>query len=55
MPKIHIVDPTKERKPGKLKFPTVPLNAYKGTVPEELKALGNDAVIGMLEDMMLIR
>ena len=55
MPKIHIVDPTEERKPGKLKFPTVPLNAYKGTVPEELKALGKDAVVGMLEDMMLIR
>jgi len=55
MPKAHIVNPTDERKPGKLKFPTVPLNAYKGTVAEELKALGKDAVVGMLEDMMLIR
>ena len=55
MPKIHIVDPMEERKPGKLKFPTVPLNAYKGTVAEELKSLGKDAVVGMLEDMMLIR
>ncbi|MDP6490652.1 MAG: thiamine pyrophosphate-dependent enzyme [Kiritimatiellia bacterium] len=55
MPKVHIVDPTEERKPGKLKFPTVPLNAYKGTVADELKSLGKDAVIGMLEDMMLIR
>ena len=55
MPKVHIVDPTEERKPGKLKFPTVPLNAYKGTVADELKALGKDAVVGMLEDMMLIR
>jgi 2-oxoisovalerate dehydrogenase E1 component len=55
MPKVHIVDPAKERKPGKLKFPTVPLNAYKGTVAEELKSLGKDAVVGMLEDMMLIR
>jgi 2-oxoisovalerate dehydrogenase E1 component len=55
MPKIHIVDPVEERKPGKLSFPTVPLNAYKGTVAGELKALGKDAVVGMLEDMMLIR
>ncbi len=35
MPKHQIVDPQKERKPGKLKFPTIPLNAYKGTVEEE--------------------
>jgi 2-oxoisovalerate dehydrogenase E1 component len=55
MPKVHVVDPTKERKPGKLKFPSVPLNAYKGTVDDEIKSLGKDAVIGMLEDMMLIR
>ncbi|MBT3192582.1 MAG: dehydrogenase [Verrucomicrobia bacterium] len=55
MPKIHIVDPVEERKPGKLKFPTVPLNAYKRTVAEEAKTLGKDAIVGMLEDMMLIR
>ena len=55
MPKIHIVDPTEERKPGMLSFPEVPLNAYKGTVAGEIKSLGKDAVIGMLEDMMLIR
>ncbi len=55
MPKVHIVDPTEERKPGKLKFPSVPLNAYKGTVADEIKSLGKDAVVGMLEDMMLIR
>ena len=55
MPKVHIVDPAEERKPGTLKFPKVPLNAYKGTVAEELKSLGKDAVVGMLEDMMLIR
>ncbi len=55
MPKIQVVDPRKERKPGKLKFPPVPLNAYTGTVAQELKSLGKDAVVGMLEDMMLIR
>ena len=55
MPQHHLVDPAKERKPGKMKFPTVNMNAYKGTVAEELKKLGKDAVVGMLEDMMLIR
>ena len=55
MPKVHIVDPIEERKPGKLKFPSVPLNAYKRSVADEAKALGKDALIGMLEDMQLIR
>ena len=55
MPKHQIVDPFKERKPGKLKFPTVPLNAYNRSVAEEIENLGADALLGMLEDMMLIR
>ncbi len=55
MPKIVIVDPNKERKPGMLAFPEVPLNQYKGTVAQEVKKLGKANVIGMLEDMMLIR
>jgi len=55
MPKIQIVDPKEERKPGKLKFPSVPLNVYKTSVADELASLGKDAVFGMLEDMMLIR
>ena len=55
MPKHQIVDPGKERKPGKLKFPTVPLNAYSKSVAEEVENLGGEALQGMLEDMMLIR
>lgn len=55
MPKQLIVNPAKERKPGKLKFPAVKLNSYKGSVAEEIEKLGKDAVVGMLEDMMLIR
>ncbi len=55
MPKHQIVDPTQERKPGKLEFPEVPLNAYDGTIADELKNLGKDALLGMLEDMLLIR
>ncbi len=55
MPKTVIVDPNKERKPGRLVFPEVALNQYKGTVAQELKKLGRASVVGMLEDMMLIR
>jgi len=55
MPKHIIVDPSKERKPGMLQFPDVPLNQYKATVAQEVKKLGKANVIGMLEDMMLIR
>ncbi len=55
MPKIQIVDPTKERKPGTLKFPKIPLNQYKTPIADEIKTLGADAVVGMLEDMVLVR
>ena len=55
MPKTLIVDPRKEREPGELKFPKVPLNAYKRTVAQEAKKYGKAALVGMLEDMMLIR
>jgi len=55
MPKNVIVDPNKERKPGFLQFPEVPLNQYKGTVAQEVKNLGQTNVTGMLEDMILIR
>jgi len=55
MPKIQIVDPNKERKAGQLKFPKVPLNQYKTPIADEVKALGSKAVVGMLEDMLLIR
>ena len=55
MPKSVIVDPNKERKPGMLQFPEVPLNQYKGTVAQEVKKLGKANVTGMLEDMILIR
>jgi len=55
MPKHLIVDPSKERKPGLLSFPDVPLNQYKVTVAQEAKKLGKANVVGMLEDMVLIR
>jgi 2-oxoisovalerate dehydrogenase E1 component len=55
MPRIHIVDPTKERKPGMLTFPKIPLNQYKTPLAKEIRTLGADALVGILEDMLLIR
>ena len=55
MPKLQIVNPKQERTAGKLEFPEVVMNQYKRTVAQDAKSLGNDAVLGMLEDMILIR
>ncbi len=55
MPKNLMVDPAKERKPGALKFPKVPLNQYKTSLGDEIGTYGADAIVGMLEDMVLIR
>jgi 2-oxoisovalerate dehydrogenase E1 component len=50
-----IVDPSKERQPGKALFAEVLLNSYDRTVAQEAKSLGKPALVGMLEDMILIR
>lgn len=55
MPKIQIVSPEKERKSGKLAVPEVLLNQYQTSLKDEVKAYGKEALIGMYEDMFLIR
>ncbi len=55
MPKGMIVDPKKERAAGTLKFPRIPMCKYDTPVADEVKKLGGDALVGMLEDMILIR
>ncbi|MFU8780411.1 MAG: thiamine pyrophosphate-dependent enzyme [Kiritimatiellia bacterium] len=55
MPKSVVVDPVKERKSGVLQFPEIPLNQYSKSVSQEAKKLGKEGVIGILEDMLLIR
>lgn len=55
MPKKVVVDPTKERQSGTLTFPDVPVNQYSKTVSQEAKRLGKKGLVGMLEDMLLIR
>ncbi|HMP76700.1 MAG TPA: thiamine pyrophosphate-dependent enzyme [Kiritimatiellia bacterium] len=55
MPKHIIVDPAKERSPSKLKAPEIPLCQYSTPVAQELKKHGRDALVGIYEDMLLIR
>ena len=55
MPKHIIVDPAKERKPGKLAVPEIPLCQYATPLAQELQIHGKAALLGMYEDMLLIR
>lgn len=55
MPKQIIIDPAKERKGGTLTAPVIPLCQYNTPLAAEIKRFGRDAVVGMYEDMLLIR
>src|SRR5688572_12743082 len=55
MPKTLIVDPAVERKAGKIELGSIPLNAYKGKLEDELRQYGPEALIGIFEDMCMIR
>ena len=55
MPKSQIVEPAKERQAGTVPFKEVPLNQYKDDIKNEVKTYGADALIGIYEDMLLIR
>ncbi|MDZ4199359.1 MAG: thiamine pyrophosphate-dependent enzyme [Kiritimatiellia bacterium] len=55
MPKHIQVNPVEERKSRVIQSPKVPLNAYAGTVRQEAERYGNEALIGILHDMMVIR
>ena len=55
MPKSQIVEPTKERQAGTIPFGEVPLNQYQSDVAGEKKTYGEEALLGIYEDMLLIR
>ncbi len=55
MPKHITVDPAKERKPGTLKAPEIPLCQYATPLEQELRTHGQDTLLGIYEDMLLIR
>ena len=55
MPKSQIVEPAEERKAGTIPFAEIPLNQYKQDIAKEKEAYGAEALVGMYEDMLLIR
>jgi 2-oxoisovalerate dehydrogenase E1 component len=55
MPKSQIVEPAEERKAGTLPIAEIPLNQYQQDLAKEKEAYGADALVGMYEDMLLIR
>lgn len=55
MPKTLIVEPDVERSKQTLKTVDIPMNQYAVAVEQERKTLGDAALIGIYEDMCLIR
>jgi 2-oxoisovalerate dehydrogenase E1 component len=55
MPKQLIINPSKERAPGRLQAPEIPLCQYATPMEKELKTHGAAALLGVYEDMLLIR
>jgi 2-oxoisovalerate dehydrogenase E1 component len=55
MPKSQIVEPSEERKTGTLPFAEIPLNQYQQDLAKEKENYGAEALVGMYEDMLLIR
>ncbi|MCE9612964.1 MAG: dehydrogenase [Lentisphaerae bacterium] len=55
MPKVDIVDPARERKTGTIQPPKIHLNRYAGTLEQELKQYGAEAMVQILGDMLFVR
>jgi 2-oxoisovalerate dehydrogenase E1 component len=55
MPKNQYIDPLDIRKPGMLKFGSIPLNQYNKTLSEERKLFSDHDLIRIYHDMVVIR
>ncbi len=55
MPKSQIVEPSKERKSGTISIAEIPLNQYQQDLAREKENYGAESLVGMYEDMLLIR
>lgn len=55
MPKSQFIDPADIRKPGKLEFGSIPVNAYSRTLTEERKVYSDDDLVRIYRDMVVIR
>ncbi|MCD4550311.1 alpha-ketoacid dehydrogenase subunit alpha/beta [Schaalia sp. lx-260] len=55
MTKTLIVDPAKVRARGTLNLPEIPLNSYEFNLETEVNRYGQDGLVRMLHDMIVIR
>ena len=55
MPKSLLIDPAELRKPGKIVFEDIPVNAYKKTISQEKKNYSSDDFIRIFRDMTYLR
>ena len=55
MPKSQIVEPSKDRKSGTISIAEIPLNQYQQDLAREKENYGTESLVGMYEDMLLIR
>jgi 2-oxoisovalerate dehydrogenase E1 component len=55
MPKTIVVDPRETRKPGKLTFCDIPLNTYATDIKREADKRGNETLVRIYHDMVVIR
>ena len=55
MTKCLIVDPNKERKPGKISFRDIPMNVYQKTVADEKNNYTKEEFLRMYRDMLVVR
>jgi len=55
MPKSQMLDPVQLRKPGFIEFAPIPVNQYRKTIKEERQRYGDDDLLRIHRDMVLIR
>lgn len=55
MTKSLIVDPLEVRRPDTLTFPEIPVNAYTLDLPHEVARYGQQGLLNVLHDMMVVR
>jgi 2-oxoisovalerate dehydrogenase E1 component len=55
MPKTQFINPSEVRKPGKIKFQSIPVNQYNKTIEEEKKNFSKKEFIKIFHDMVVIR
>lgn len=55
MPKSQFIDPAEIRKPGKITFTDIPVNAYSKTIEDEKKNYSSDDFLRIYRDMTFLR